>query len=96
MTRKELKELVIHYMGGNISCKEFTEVVTDYLEGSQTFFERIQFQMHWLSQLLATNEAHDCDLGQTSLRSNLTTDSRRTHPALSKLEEKSVKSTENI
>lgn len=46
MTRKELKDWVVHYMGGNISCKEFTEAVTAYLEGSQTLCERIQFQMH--------------------------------------------------
>ena len=31
---------------GSVTCQQFTEVVTDYLEGALTFRECIRFQMH--------------------------------------------------
>ena len=29
-----------------LTCKELTEVVTDYLEGRMSFMQRLSFQMH--------------------------------------------------
>lgn len=29
-----------------LTCRELTDLVTDYLEGRQTFVERLRFQMH--------------------------------------------------
>ena len=29
-----------------LTCREVTELVTDYLEGRQTWLERVRFQMH--------------------------------------------------
>lgn len=46
MTREELKNQVIDYLAGKVTCKEFVEAVTDYLEGSQSFLVRMRFQMH--------------------------------------------------
>ena len=46
MTRDDIKNLVVPLFAGNLTCKELTEAVTDYLEGALTFTERIRFQMH--------------------------------------------------
>ena len=46
MTREELKLHVIDYLAGKITCKAFTEAVTDYLEGKLSFFLWVRFQMH--------------------------------------------------
>jgi predicted anti-sigma-YlaC factor YlaD len=46
MTRDELKNQAIDYLAGKVTCKEFTEAVTDYLEGSQSFARWVRFQMH--------------------------------------------------
>lgn len=46
MTREELKNHVIDHLAGKVTCKAFTEAVTDYLEGRQTFLLRVRFQMH--------------------------------------------------
>lgn len=46
MTHNELKNLAIDYLAGKVTCKEFTEAVTDYLEGSLTFLQWVRFQMH--------------------------------------------------
>ncbi len=40
------KEKVIDYLAGKITCKEVTEAVTEYLEGSLTLKDRVRFQMH--------------------------------------------------
>ena len=29
-----------------MTCQQMTELVTDYLEGKMSFFQRLQFQMH--------------------------------------------------
>ena len=29
-----------------LTCQELTELVTDYLEGSMSFADRVRFQMH--------------------------------------------------
>ena len=46
MTREELKLHVIDYLAGKVTCKAFTEAVTDYLEGHLSFFLWVRFQMH--------------------------------------------------
>ncbi len=46
MTREDIKIQVLDYLAGRMTCKEFVEIVTDYLEGSMTFWERIRFHLH--------------------------------------------------
>jgi len=46
MTRNELKKIVNHYFAGAVTCQQFTEAITDYLEGSLSFKEWLRFQMH--------------------------------------------------
>lgn len=29
-----------------LTCKELTELITDYLEGRQSFLERVRFELH--------------------------------------------------
>ncbi len=41
-----LKQRLMAYMAGNLSCRETAELVTNYLEGSLTFWERLRFQIH--------------------------------------------------
>jgi anti-sigma factor RsiW len=41
-----LRHTLMRYMAGNFTCREIAELVTDYLEGSLTFRERIRFHMH--------------------------------------------------
>lgn len=49
-----------------LTCKELTELVTDYLEGRQSFLDRMRFELHlgmcrhcraYLRQMRATIEA---------------------------------------
>ena len=42
----DLKGQVMHLMAGNISCQELADLITEYLEGSLTFSERIRLQIH--------------------------------------------------
>ena len=46
MTREEIKTYVLDYLAGRMTCKEFVEMVTDYLEGSLSFWNRIRFHLH--------------------------------------------------
>ncbi len=46
MNRKEMKLHAIDYLAGKVTCKEFTEAITDYLEGNLGLFMWIRFQMH--------------------------------------------------
>ena len=46
MTREELKNHVIDYLAGKVTCKTFTEAITDYLEGNLSFVDWVRFQMH--------------------------------------------------
>ena len=46
MTREELKMIVMEYVGGHLSCKTFTEAITDYLEGNLSVLNWVRFQMH--------------------------------------------------
>jgi predicted anti-sigma-YlaC factor YlaD len=46
MTRDDIKKLVFPLLAGNMTCKELTELITDYLEGQLSFLEGVRFQMH--------------------------------------------------
>ena len=46
MTRQELQDHVLKYLAGGLTCKEFVDAVTDYLEGRLGFVEWARFQMH--------------------------------------------------
>ena len=46
MTREDIKIYVLDYFAGRMTCKEFVEIITDYLEDSMTFWERIRFHLH--------------------------------------------------
>ncbi len=46
MTLDELKNHVTDHLAGRVTCREFTEAVTEYLEGSQGFLRWVRFQMH--------------------------------------------------
>ena len=46
MTREEIKTYVLDYLAGRLTCKEFVEMVTDYLEGSMSLWTRVQFHLH--------------------------------------------------
>lgn len=46
MTREEIKIYVMDYLGGRMTCVEFVEMVTDYLEGSMSFGKRVRFHLH--------------------------------------------------
>ncbi len=41
-----VKEKIMDYLAGKLTCKEVTEAVTEYLEGTFTFWEWVRFQMH--------------------------------------------------
>jgi len=42
----DLKGQVMHLMAGNMSCQELVDLMTEYLEGSLPFTDRIRFQIH--------------------------------------------------
>ena len=46
MTREEIKAYVMDYLAGRMTCVEFVEMVTDYLEGSMSFWMRVRFHLH--------------------------------------------------
>ncbi len=46
MTREEIRAYVVNSLAGRMTCAEFVEMVTDYLEGSMSFGKRIRFHMH--------------------------------------------------
>jgi len=46
MTRQELQNHVVKYLAGNLTCAEFVEAVTEYLEDGLTFADWLRFQMH--------------------------------------------------
>ena len=46
MTLKALAGSIPRYLAGNLTCRELTELVTDYLEGRLSFSQRVRFQMH--------------------------------------------------
>ncbi len=46
MTREKIKIFVLDYLAGRMTCKEFVEIITDYLEGTMPFWERVRFHLH--------------------------------------------------
>jgi len=46
MMANDLKGQLMHLMAGNLSCQELSDLITEYLEGSLTFSEKIRFQIH--------------------------------------------------
>lgn len=46
MTRDAIKMFVLDCLAGRMTCKEWVEIVTDYLEGSLSVGERIRFHLH--------------------------------------------------
>ena len=46
MTRDDLKDQIIDYLAGKLTCKEVTEALTDYLEGDLSLGAWVRFQMH--------------------------------------------------
>jgi len=46
MNRDDIKTYVLDYLAGRITCTEAVELVTDYLEGSLSFWNRIRFHLH--------------------------------------------------
>jgi len=46
VTRDAIKIFVLDYLAGRMTCKEWVEIVTDYLEGKLTFWGRIRFHLH--------------------------------------------------
>ena len=46
MTREALQNHVIDYLAGKLTCRAFTEAITDYLEGHLSVLDWVRFQMH--------------------------------------------------
>jgi len=46
MTREDIKIYVLDYLAGRMTCKDFVEMVTDYLEGTMPLHKRIRFHFH--------------------------------------------------
>ena len=45
MTREDSEQDGVHHVG-EMTCKEFVEIVTDYLEGSVSFADRVRVALH--------------------------------------------------
>ena len=43
---KNLKEHVMSYLVGGLSCQDVAEIITEYLEGAMSLTNRIRFHMH--------------------------------------------------
>ncbi|WP_447977476.1 zf-HC2 domain-containing protein [Candidatus Nitrospira bockiana] len=46
MTREEIKIYVLDYLAGRMTCKEFVDMVTDYLDGTMRWPARLRFHLH--------------------------------------------------
>jgi predicted anti-sigma-YlaC factor YlaD len=46
MTRDDIKIYVLDYLAGRLTCKEWVEMVTNYLEGRMPFLQRLRFHLH--------------------------------------------------
>jgi hypothetical protein len=46
MRRDRLEHFVAEQLAGGLTCREFVELVTDYLEGALPFGRWVQFQLH--------------------------------------------------
>ena len=46
MTREQIKIYVLDTLAGRMTCKDFVELITDYLEGSMPLLTRLRFHLH--------------------------------------------------
>lgn len=46
MAREDIEIYVLDYLAGRMTCKEFVEIVTDYLDGTLSWSKRIRFHLH--------------------------------------------------
>lgn len=46
MERERIERYVADTLGGNLTCREFVELVTDYLEDALPFGRWVRFQLH--------------------------------------------------
>jgi len=46
VTREHIKIFVLDYLAGRMTCKEFVEIITDYLDGTMPLGRRIRFHLH--------------------------------------------------
>ncbi len=46
MDRERIERYVVDTLGGNLTCREFVELVTDYLEDALPFGRWVRFQLH--------------------------------------------------
>ncbi len=46
MDRDRIERYLADTLGGNLTCREFVELVTDYLDEALTFGRWVQFQLH--------------------------------------------------
>lgn len=46
MTRDEIRIYVMDYLAGRMTCQDFVELITDYLEGELSFLQRLRFHLH--------------------------------------------------
>ena len=46
MNHNEIKAYVLDSLAGRLTCREFVEMSTDYLEGSLSLWNRIRFHLH--------------------------------------------------
>jgi predicted anti-sigma-YlaC factor YlaD len=44
--RERFERFIMETVGGSLTCKEFVELVTDYLEESLSFGRWVRFQLH--------------------------------------------------
>jgi predicted anti-sigma-YlaC factor YlaD len=43
---KKLKNRLMAYMAGNLSCREVADLITEYLDGSLSLGQRVRVQIH--------------------------------------------------
>lgn len=42
----DLRHTIMKYLAGNLTCQEVAEAITEYLDGSLTFWQRVRFELH--------------------------------------------------
>lgn len=43
---KDFRQTVMAYLAGKLSCRQVAEAITDYLDGSLSFWQRVRFELH--------------------------------------------------
>ena len=72
MNRDDIKAYVLDSLAGRMTCKEVVEMVTDYLEGSLSFWNRIRFHLH-------LGLCHGCRIYLKQMRQTIAALSRLPH-----------------